>query len=57
MKHWIDRVLTDESFVKDLTTHGLETIRSRHTCVHRTDELYSICEELGVKNLNQTTLS
>ncbi|WP_031527830.1 CgeB family protein [Dyadobacter crusticola] len=54
MKRWIDRVLTDDKLVKEMTAHGLETIRNKHTCAHRTDELYQICEELGVNNLNQT---
>jgi spore maturation protein CgeB len=56
MKHWIDRVLTDDKFVKEMTDHGLKTILEKHTCAHRTDELYSICEEIGVRNLNQTTV-
>lgn len=31
--------------------HGLATIRARHTCTHRVDELLAICDELGVAAL------
>lgn len=57
MKYWIDKVLTDSDFVKEMTDHALQTILAKHTCAHRTDELYGICEELGVNNINQNTLS
>ncbi|KAA6439036.1 glycosyltransferase [Dyadobacter flavalbus] len=57
MKYWIDKVLTNDHFVKEMTEHALETILAKHTCAHRTDELYGICEELGVNNINQNTLS
>jgi len=57
MKYWINKVLTDETFVKEMTQQALETILSKHTCAHRTDELYGICEELGVNNINQNTIS
>jgi spore maturation protein CgeB len=35
-------VLTDDSLARSLATCGLETIRSRHTCAHRVDELLHI---------------
>ena len=41
-------VLNDPELAQSLRDHGLETIRARHTCVHRTDELLKICAELGM---------
>ncbi len=35
-------VLNDPSLASSLSTHGLETIRSRHTCGHRVSELLAI---------------
>lgn len=32
----------DEALRDDLVTHGLETIRKRHTCAHRVDELLAL---------------
>ncbi|MBD0367862.1 MAG: glycosyltransferase, partial [Flavisolibacter sp.] len=51
MMNCMKRVLTDEALVKKVTAHGLTTIRNRHTCIHRVDELYAICEEIGVRNI------
>jgi spore maturation protein CgeB len=51
MKKLMQKVLSDEAWVAEMTQHGLETIRQKHTCAHRVDELYSICEELGVKDI------
>ncbi|MBD0331213.1 MAG: glycosyltransferase [Chitinophagaceae bacterium] len=53
MKKWIQRVLWDDAFVDGLTRHGLDTIEQKHTCIHRVDELYEICEEIGVKNFQK----
>jgi spore maturation protein CgeB len=39
-----DRELRD-----DLAWHGLETIRARHTCAHRVDELLAVARELGIR--------
>jgi spore maturation protein CgeB len=41
-------VLEDRSLARELVANGLATIRARHTCAHRVDELLSICGELGV---------
>lgn len=57
MKALMQRVLSDETFVQQMTKHGLETIRQKHTCAHRVDELYDICEALGIKNLSQKTMA
>jgi spore maturation protein CgeB len=50
MKQLIDRVLTDGSLAAELARHGLETIRRRHTCAHRLDELLEIYSQVGTKN-------
>lgn len=49
----MERILKDDELTDELTTNGLQTIKQRHTCAHRVDELYEICEEIGVKNLEQ----
>lgn len=55
MKDLMQKVLSDSSFATALTKHGLQTIREKHTCAHRVDELYAICDELNVKNLSKQT--
>jgi spore maturation protein CgeB len=46
-------VLEDRALAQDLAASGLATIRARHTCGHRVDELLSICAELGVGEAEQ----
>jgi spore maturation protein CgeB len=46
MKELIKRVLSEPSVAKELSDHGLATIRQRHTCAHRVDELLKIYKEL-----------
>jgi spore maturation protein CgeB len=54
MKALMQLVVAGEPWIKEMTAHGLQTIQQRHTCAHRVDELYAICEELGVNNIKQT---
>ncbi|WP_114783747.1 CgeB family protein [Botryobacter ruber] len=49
MKQQLQLVLTDAEKAAELAQNGLHTIRSRHTCAHRVDELESICRELGIE--------
>jgi spore maturation protein CgeB len=42
MTEQLRTVLADADVADSLAAHGLETIRSRHTCAHRTDELFAI---------------
>ena len=51
MKALMQKVIDNEPWVKEMTAHGLQTIQQKHTCAHRVDELYGICEELGVNNV------
>lgn len=39
-------VLNDPAVARALTARGLETVRARHTCAHRVDELIAIAEHL-----------
>ncbi|MGQ9368900.1 CgeB family protein [Azospirillum sp. A39] len=40
-------VLHDREQAESLARHGLETIRARHTCAHRVDELLAVCAVLA----------
>jgi spore maturation protein CgeB len=42
----ISRLLRDDAARKQLAASGLETIRNRHTCTHRAEQLTEICEEV-----------
>ncbi len=46
MKHQLRRVLNEPQLAQSLAEHGLKTIRARHTCAHRVDELLNIYNEL-----------
>jgi spore maturation protein CgeB len=45
MREALRAVVEDDALVARLRSHGLNTIRERHTCAHRVDELLSICGE------------
>lgn len=42
MTRHLRSVLEDEGMALGLASHGLQTIRARHTCAHRVDELLAI---------------
>jgi len=46
MKQLIQKVLSEPEFAEELAINGLATIRQRHTCAHRVDELLEIYAEL-----------
>ncbi|HVM18138.1 MAG TPA: glycosyltransferase [Gaiellaceae bacterium] len=46
MREHLRAVLADEELAASLAERGLETIRARHTCAHRVDELLEIVREL-----------
>jgi spore maturation protein CgeB len=50
----IEMLLNNEQQQKEISSAGLETIVENHTCSHRIDQLYSICEELGLEILHIT---
>ena len=43
-------LLHDPALTGELSRHGLETIRERHTCAHRVQELMEIARSLGVSD-------
>jgi spore maturation protein CgeB len=47
MRRHLHDVLHDEPLAGSLAEHGLATIRGRHTCGHRVDELLAIASRLG----------
>jgi len=46
MKQLISKVLSEPAFAEDLAINGLTTIKQRHTCAHRVDQLLEIYGEL-----------
>lgn len=44
----LNQVLYDRTLAETLARKGLESIRARHTCRHRAEELLAICAELGM---------
>ncbi len=47
MQAEIRALLRDPAARRQLAENGLATIRARHTCDHRAEQLLEICEELG----------
>ena len=46
MRAQLAAVLADEALGRELATHGLDTVRRRHTCAHRVDELLAIARQV-----------
>jgi len=46
MKQLIEKVLSEPAFAEELAINGLATIKQRHTCAHRVDELLEIHAEV-----------
>lgn len=47
MRDAMRAVLSNKELANSLVEHGLETIRNRHTCAHRVDELFEILAGLA----------
>ena len=47
MRRHLRAILHEPALARALEASGLETIRARHTCAHRVDELLAIARELG----------
>jgi spore maturation protein CgeB len=47
MRRMLADVLHDGALASSLAAHGLATIRARHTCGHRVDELLAIAARLA----------
>ena len=48
MNRHLRMLLEDETAAHELRFHGLRTVRAKHTCAHRVDQLLDICRELGL---------
>ncbi len=46
MQRTMQALLMDKAMAREIAEHGLATIRAKHTCAHRVDQLLVICEEL-----------
>jgi spore maturation protein CgeB len=53
MERAMEQLKSDPDLRASLARSGLETIRTRHTCAHRVDELLSIVESLGTPQLEE----
>jgi spore maturation protein CgeB len=42
----LKRLLRDDAARQQLAASGLQTIRERHTCAHRAQQLEDICHKL-----------
>jgi spore maturation protein CgeB len=47
MKGALRGLLADDKARQQIAANGLETIGARHTCAHRAQQLFEICEELN----------
>lgn len=47
MTRHLRALLADRERAAELAARGVATIRARHTCTHRVDELFAICARLG----------
>ncbi len=47
MKAEVEHLLQDDKAREQLAANGMETIRKRHTCEHRAEQLVEICKELN----------
>ena len=54
MTRHLRALMRDEDLRADLATHGLETIRARHTCSHRVEELLRIHNQVRGTKLSST---
>jgi spore maturation protein CgeB len=50
MKRHLRAILCDDAMARALSEHGLRTIRARHTCAHRVDELLDFYRQLQGDN-------
>lgn len=57
MRQHLRDILNDDDYANSLAEHGLATLRERHTCVHRVDELLEIVAELQGDRSSITTLN
>jgi spore maturation protein CgeB len=49
MKQLLGRVLHESSFAEELASNGVATIKQKHTCAHRVDELLGVFAQLATE--------
>jgi spore maturation protein CgeB len=49
MERHLRAVRDDADLCQSLVENGLETIRARHSCAHRVEELLAIVQKLGAR--------
>jgi spore maturation protein CgeB len=47
MRRHLAALRADPAFARSVAARGLATVRMRHSCAHRVDELFAICRRLG----------
>ena len=57
MTRLLREVLHDDSLRTTLIAHGLRSVRSRHTCAHRVDELLAILRELNLPSSTERSIA
>ena len=57
MRRHLADLRADPAFAASLGARGLATVRARHTCAHRVDELLAICRSLGCDFDPRTSLA
>lgn len=55
MRQHMLAIMNDDELARSLAEHGLRTIRARHTCAHRVDELLTIVAQLAPASIEDTT--
>ena len=57
MTSQLERVLEDGTLRASLAAHGLQTVRSRHTCTKRVDELLNIYSKVEKLNMEKVMIA
>lgn len=52
MRRHLRALLQDKAMAAEIAGHGLDTLRARHTCAHRVDELMGIWQELQAEKIS-----
>src|SRR5690606_20569220 len=53
MRKQLSAILNDSDLARSLSAAGVETIRQRHTCAHRVDELFDILTRVGPQRVRR----
>jgi hypothetical protein len=57
MQRHLKALLQDKAMAAEIAGHGLATLRARHTCAHRVDELLVIWQELQAEKISLPKLT